>query len=346
VTAPAGAARASAAWQVAVDDAPAAVAAGGRLLAVGGAAGTVWVIDAADRRPAATVTLPGGLLDLAFSPGGDYLALTGPQGHRLWRAADGRTMLGGSGRWSARARWAPGAEGAGPERVAVADGRAAVVLDADGRELWRTGDAASTVADLAWLRGGRRLAVAAYNGVRCHERHQPGPVASYSYVGSHLAVAVTPDSRWICTGNQDASIHIWRARDGVELTMSGYPGKVSRLAFDDTGRWLAADGAPEVTVWDFAGKGPEGRAARMLRAHDAVTALAWRPGDGATLATAGSEGTVALWNVQAGRPGRARTTTAGWDLDGEVTALAWNGPDMLLAATRGGMLHSLDPSQP
>jgi WD40 repeat protein len=120
---------------------------------------------------------------------------------------------------------------------------------------------------------------------------------------------------------------------------------VSRLAFDGTGRWLASDGSPEVTVWDFAGKGPEGQAPRMLRAHDAVTALAWRPGNGAILATAGTEGTVALWDAAAGQPGHSRTTTAGWDLEDEITALAWNGPDMLLAATRGGAVHALDPSR-
>jgi WD40 repeat protein len=327
-------------WKAAVDDAPVAVAAAGDLVAVGGAAGSVWILDAADGQPVGTVTLPGGLLDLAFSPGGGHLAMTGPCGYGLWGAADGRTIFAASMRWSARARWG------GRDRVAVADGRAAVVLDAAGHELWRTGDAPSTVTDLAWLRDGRRLALSAYNGVRCHERHQPGPVATYSYVGSHLAVAVPPDGRWICTGNQDASIHIWRARDGAELTMSGYPGKVSRLAFDDSGRWLAADGAPEVTVWDFAGKGPEGRAPRMLRGPETVTVLAWRPGTGGTLATAGADGTVALWAAQAGRPGRPRTTTAGWDLEEEVTALAWNGPDTLLAATRGGTVHSLEPGAP
>ena len=218
------------------------------------------------------------------------------------------------------------------------------MLDAAGRELWRADEAPSTVTDLAWLRDGRRLAVAAYNGVRCHERHQPGPVADYGYPGSHLAVAASPEGRWICTGNQDASIHIWRARDAAELTMSGYPGKVSRLAFDDTGRWLASDGSPEVTVWDFAGKGPKGRAPRMLAAHDTVTALAWRPGNGATLATAGAEGTVALWDATAGRPGRPRTTTtAGWSLEDDIAAITWNGSGTLLAATRGGTVRALDP---
>ncbi|GAA5063385.1 WD40 repeat protein [Thermocatellispora tengchongensis] len=96
------------------------------------------------------------------------------------------------------------------------------MLDRSGQELWRTADAPSTVTDLAWTRDGRRLAVCAYNGVYCHERHQAAPVAAYPDGGSHLAIAITPNGRWICTGNQDSSIRIWRARDAAEPTMSGY----------------------------------------------------------------------------------------------------------------------------
>lgn len=330
-------------WQTGIDDAPVALASAGGRVAVGGADGTAVILDAADGRTAATVTLPGGLLDLAFSPDGERLALTGPLGYALWTAAADRLIVRDTMRWSARARWS------GPERAAIADGRTAVVLDTDGRELWRTAAAPSTVTDLAWLRDGRRLALTAYSGVRCHERHRPDPVAAYSYVGSHLSIAVSPNGRWICTGNQDASIHIWRTRDAVELTMSGYPGKVSRLAFDDTGRWLASDGSPEITVWDFAGKGPDGSKPRMLRAHDAVTALAWRPGTTATLATGGTEGRVAVWNAAGGVPGRSRTTRSRWELDEEVTALTWctsatsaTGAT-LVAATRDGTVHHLAP---
>lgn len=325
------------AWRHIVDDAPIALATTGDLIAVGGASGTAWILEAGDGRSVSTVTLAGGLLDLAFSPDGGHLALTGPAGFALWAPTTGETTAGDTMRWSARCRWATS------ERVAVADGRTAVVLDTDGRELWRTEPAPSTVTDLAWLRDGRRLALTAYNGVRCHERHRPDPVAGYHYVGSHLAIAASPNGRWICTGNQDASIHIWRTRDATELTMSGYPGKVSRLAFDDTGRWLAADGAPEVTVWDFAGKGPQGTSPRMLRAHDAVTALAWRPGGAAVLATGGAEGTVAVWDAAAGSPGHARTTATRWELGDQVTALAWHGRDRLLAATHDGIIHCLAP---
>jgi WD40 repeat protein len=330
-------------WQATVDDAPVAIAAasvgdGGGLVAVGGADGTVWILDAATGTPVGTTALPGGLLDLAFSPGGEHLALTGPAGYGLWRAADRRTVLRKGLRWSARARWASA------DRVAVADGRTAVVLDQEAHELWRTEPAPSTVTDLAWLRDGRRLAVTAYNGVRCHERHRADPVASYSYIGSHLAVAASPNGRWICTGNQDASIHIWRTRDAAELTMSGYPGKVSRVVFDDSGRWLAADGAPEATVWDFAGKGPEGSEPRMLRVHEAITALAWRPGSAAVLATGGTEGTLAVWNAASCTPGRPHTPGARWELDDEITAVTWAGPALLLAATRDGTLRCLAPT--
>ena len=92
--------------------------------------------------------------------------------------------------------------------------------------------------------------------VDVYARHQADPVGHLPYPGSHLAIAATANDRWVCTGNQDRSVHIWRTRDGNELEMAGYPDKVTHVVFDDTGRWLANNGAPDITVWDFAGKGP------------------------------------------------------------------------------------------
>ncbi|MFC8520364.1 WD40 repeat domain-containing protein [Streptomyces sp. NPDC057257] len=323
------------AWDIGVDDAPVALSARGDLVAVAGAEGTVTVLDAAMGAEIGSLELPGGALSVELAPDAGHLVAAGPAGHTLWRRADGRTTVSESGSWSSAAAWADGA------RVAVASGRRALVLDADGGELWRTEPAASTVTDLAWMRQGRRLAVAAYGAVRCHERHTEKPVATYPYVGSHLALAVAPTGKWICSGNQDASIHIWRARDGGELTMSGYPEKVSRLAFDDSGFWLAADGAPDVTVWDFSGKGPEGTAPRSLRCHETVTALAWRPGAGGHLASGGADGTVALWYAAAGRPQQRLRPARELDGDGSaVAALAWAGPHLLAVAWRDGRVRT------
>ncbi|MFE9098791.1 WD40 repeat domain-containing protein [Streptomyces sp. NPDC007264] len=331
------------AWETVVDDAPVALSARAGLVALAGAEGTVKVLDAATGAETGSFALPGGALSIALSPDAGHLVATGPLGYALWRRSDGRTTVRESGAWSAAAVWADGMgvsaaeQGQGRGKVAVASGRRALVLDAEGHELWRTEPAASTVTDLAWMRRGRRLAVAAYGAVRCHERHTEKPVATYPYLGSHLALAVAPTGQWICSGNQDASIHIWRTRDGSELTMSGYPEKVSRLAFDDTGFWLAADGAPDVTVWDFSGQGPEGRAPRSLRCHETVTALAWRPGAAGHLVSGGDDGTVALWHATAGRPqGRLRPVREQEGTGEAVTALAWAGPHLLVVARRDG----------
>ncbi|GKQ40739.1 WD40 repeat domain-containing protein [Streptomyces sp. A012304] len=323
------------AWEITIDDAPVALSARSDLVAVAGAEGTVRVLDAAMGAEMGALDLPGGTLTSHLSPTARHLAVTGPMGYALWRRTDGRTVVRESGAWSSSAAWA------NDERVAIASGRTALVLDADGEELWRTEPAASTVTDLAWLRRGRRLAVAAYGAVRGHERHTAQPVMTYPYIGSHLALAVAPTEKWICSGNQDASIHIWRTRDGSELTMSGYPEKVSRLAFDDTGFWLAADGAPDLTVWDFSGKGPAGTAPRQLRCHETITALAWRPGPAGHLASGGHDGTVALWYATAGQPSnRLRPVRTLDDVDSAVAALAWAGPHLLITAHRDGRVRA------
>ncbi|WP_019063691.1 WD40 repeat domain-containing protein [Streptomyces prunicolor] len=322
-------------WDIAVDDAPVSLSARGDLVAVAGAEGTVRVLDAAMGAETGSLELPGGSLSVQLAPDAGHLAATGPMGYALWRRTDGRTTVRESGAWSAAAAWAD------PERVAIASGRRALVLDTDGEELWRTDPAASTVTDLAWMRQGRRLAVAAYGAVHGHERHTPKPVVTYPYVGSHLALAVAPTGRWICSGNQDASIHIWRIRDAGDLTMSGYPEKISRLAFDDSGFWLAADGAPDITVWDFSGKGPEGTAPRSLRCHETITALAWRPGAGGQLASGGDDGTVALWYATAGRAQQRLRPARELTGDGTaVAALAWAGPHLLIAAYRNGRVRA------
>ena len=333
----------TAAWTQHVDDAPVAIVARRGLIAVAGAGGTAWILDARDGNPVATVTLPGGLLAADFSADGAHLALAGPAGHALWRREDGRTLTFRTGTWSNAVRWSSGhsaATAADAPRLAIASGRRASVVDVDGATLWQTDPCPSTVTDLRWLRSGRRLAVASYGGVYCYERHAGAPVSEYRYLGSHLHLAVDPAEKWLCSGNQDASIHIWRVRDAADLTMSGYPDKISRLAFEDTGRYLASDGAPDITVWDFSGKGPEGTRPRMLRAHESVTALAWRPGGEAILASSGVEGLLAVWRAASGRSGGRHRPAFEHEHAQPIAALAWSGPDLLVSAERGGAIHA------
>jgi WD40 repeat protein len=328
-------------WHTTVDDVPVALTTAGGLAAIAGAEGTCTVHDADTGTTVTSLSVDGGLLDAAFSPDGAHLALTGTAGYRLWHTTGNRLDTPHMEGWSARARWA------GNDRVAVAAGRHVVVHTADGTLLWQTGSAPSTITDLTWIRQGREIAVSAYNGVYRYARHRTDPVGHLPYPGSHLAIAASHNDRWICTGNQDRSVHIWRTRDSNELEMAGYPDKVNRLAFDDTGRWLANNGAPDITVWDFAGKGPAGTSPRMLRSHDtSATAMAWRPGTGGILATGGSDATATLWRTATGTPGKPMRPTRRFDLDTPATAVTWLDQQRLLIATRAGTIYAIDAHGP
>jgi hypothetical protein len=122
------------------------------------------------------------------------------------------------------------------------------------------------------------------------------------------------------------------------------PDKVTRIAFDPTGAWPANNGASDLTVWEFTGKGPRGRSPRLLRGHDTVTALAWRSGGTAVRASGGPEGGVCGRDVGRGVPGRPMRPTWRYDTGSAVTALAWLDTDTLIAATRTG--HVLGVATP
>jgi hypothetical protein len=140
-------------------------------------------------------------------------------------------------------------------------------------------------------------------------------------------------------------VHIWRTRDGDELEMAGYPDKVTRLAFDPAGRWLANNGAADITIWDFTGKGPAGSNPRLLRGHDSVTDLAWRPGTATTLASAGRDATLALWRPATGVPDKPQPPIRRIQLGAAATAIQWLDTQRIAAATRSGTIAVLDTNE-
>lgn len=334
-------------WTHQLDDAPIALAiaaprssihgSAGRV-AVLGAGGRLDVLDAADGALVASVQHPGGLLAAAWSPDGSVLALGGPKGSALWRSGTGLRPLDATG-WCGVLSWADNA------RVAIAAGRQVHVIDADAGAdagpFWSSPPIGSTVSATLWLREGRELAVAGYGGIRCFQRGRVTPSREFPFLGSLLSVAATPDGRWLASGNQDASIQVWRARDGHELEMAGFPTKVSQVAFDSSGRWLAANGAPDVTVWDFSGKGPGETTPRLLSAHEAgAGVLAWHPRR-AELATGGKDGLLALWLPELGLPGRPQSPDRTAQFAAPISALAWTASESLLVATGDGAVRLL-----
>lgn len=302
------------------------------LVAVATDDGATWMLDAEGTVLAHAdcgVDVPTGI---AVHPTRDQVAVTGARGYAVWERES--EPMRHSALWSSGVAYNLTGD------LAVAAGRT-VVIHAEAGERYVSGDAPSTITGVAWTAYGNRVAASAYGGVYVYDGTAPDPVATHPYAGSHLAVAVNPNGRWVTSGNQDASVHIWRTADNDELEMAGYPAKVTRLAFDPTGRWFANNGAPELTVWDFLGKGPRGRKPRLLTGHEDVVDLAWRPTGGSVLASVGGEGTARVWELTGMAEGKTRKAQNVLPFD-DVLAVRWLDAEHLVLARAGGAVDLVD----
>jgi WD40 repeat protein len=328
-TVPAGLARA---WTAHLEDYVVSLAwsPDGTLVAtasLGGAIHVLWSAHGAELTP--LTGHPGGALAVAWSPDGQILASGGTDGAvRAWERSSGvgaTAALGGG--WVGALAWS--AKG---RQLAAAAGRDVVILDGDLEATGRWPDQPSTVSSLVWTADGGHVGAGCYGGVRWFEPGKNDVQRVFAWKGSVLRLAAAPNGKWLASGNQDHSVHLWRLWSGDELEMTGYPVKVEHLDWHHTSRWLAVGNAEDVTVWDVSGKGPRGRRPKVLRGVTGkVTALAWQPA-GDLLAAGSSDGDVLLW-----RSPRAGSPCATVALGAEVSALAWSpdGTRLLVGSAAG-----------
>ena len=265
---------------------------------------------------------------------GERVLIGTTSGAVLLDAGDGRAGPRVDGGWSESVAWSDGG------LAAVALGRHAAVVDPEGEPIW-SAEASSTVTGLAWI--GRRLAVASYGGVVLHEPKSGRIAQTMPFKGSLLSLVVSPNGRWVVTGNQDATLHAWRVgRDNADLAMHGYPTKITSLAFSADSRFLACNGSPELSVWDFAGAGPSGTTPRIVRGHEELVAtLAFAP-SGHRLASAGRDGTVLVADCGRAIPGRPVAGRTLAERDSAATHVLWLDDERVVCGFADGQVEVHD----
>jgi WD40 repeat protein len=322
-------------WHAKLDDFVTAVAwsPDGQWLAAASVSGQLGIYDAAKGQALH-------LLEKAHADGGDAVAWR-PDGHalatagrdgkwRLWDPVEGKQLVehDAGAPWPEHLAWSPEPVDDSGHRLALGAGHRVSLWSETGEPVGEAIAFPRTVAQVAWVLGGHKLAVATSAGISLRDPLTGAEKRAFPAREAVLNMAFSPSGKWLMTGNQDCSVHVWNTAANTEAHMRGYAAKVRQLAWHRGGRWLAASGGPTVSVWDCSGPGPMGRTPTLLEMHtDLVSALQYQP-QGDWLASGSRDGGVAIWSPTQ----RSALITAG-KLGSGVTQVAWSPDGKQLAAT-------------
>ncbi|MEL6752356.1 MAG: WD40 repeat domain-containing protein [Pseudomonadota bacterium] len=271
-----------------------------------------------------------GLLCATLSKDANSLLTGGEDGQVMRATAEGAVLVAEHrGEWIDIIAAGPG------DAVAFASGRTAWLANGDVRAFEHD----RAVEGLAFMPKGLRLACARYDGVSLHWGAGSAKPATLEWKGAHIAVAPSPDGKYIVTAMAENALHGWRLdakrAEDAHMRMSGYPAKPRSLSWSVKGRWLASSGAPSAVCWPFGGKeGPQGKSPKELGSRDdaLVVQVACHPVVD-VVAVGYDDGMVVLVRIEDGagqmlrRSGKAAVSTLGWDTKGNRLAFGCENGD-------------------
>ncbi|MEM9946723.1 MAG: hypothetical protein AAF810_11730 [Cyanobacteria bacterium P01_D01_bin.36] len=313
-------------------------------LAIASGSGEITLLNVANRQtiaiePAGTTSID----CLGFSYDGQFLAAGGQNGQvKLWQIPRQippdlnstqpslpklLKVLEHSRTWVEHLAWSPTRN-----ELAFSLGRYAQVWDAASGEIISTLPfETSSVLDIAWHPDGKQLAVSGHLAVKIWSRDDwdSDPVVQ-ELAAAGLAIAISPDGQYLASGNLDNTLIVWGWKDPQPWRMTGFPGKVSCLAWANATQAsapiVAATSGAGLTIWRKLATDEEGWSSKVFELHQKkIVALAFQPGS-SLLASASEDGRVILWQKAKSLSQILEGANQGF------SSLAWNPQGNLLAA--------------
>lgn len=316
-------------WDSQLDEAVVSVewSSSGPWLAAAAASGTVSILDAVDgSRLHVLGAHRFGVTQVSWHPQEPILATAGQDGFvRLWDPLTGarRSELACGASWVEHIAWSDNGR-----MLATAAGRRLRIWSKDGQLIREYPVHPNTIAGIAWRRHTEELVSACYGRLQFWSPEGIQSVRTWECQDSMVSLAWSPDGRYLCHGNQDATLSLWVVSVNQPLQMQRYPIKVRELAWDHRSRYLATTAGSSVAVWDCYGKGPKGSSPMLLTCHPTpVTRIAFQH-HGRLLVSGCGSGQLALW-----KPGKRRQPPAALSaLPAAISSLAWSANDERFAA--------------
>src|SRR5271166_2172015 len=175
----------------------------------------------------------------------------------------------------------------------------------------------------------------------------PSLIVQTGHTNAINAVSFSPDGMLLATGSHDTSVKLWDIRTGLELrALTGHTNTITSLLFTHDGLTLVS-GSLDGTIhfWDVR----SGAMIRVLHQAASINCIALSP-NGDTVAAAGWDHKVTLWNVPKGEQtgvleGHSKSVNVvSFSPDGKLLATGSNDFSIKLwDAGSGALLRTITP---